>query len=267
MRLLAVFSIVALFSLAGNGGFGVSSAQGGVINNSVTWGSQPTSNQAITKANAGTIVQNSQTINVGWQTGYGKANVNVYSGTIANSYPWNVLAGTNFFPAGETPTQALFLGFDTDNDTTNNTAGSLSATNLQKITFSSPITNPYLYFSYVQYGAIYDLSAYTGATMIDGSAVNFTNGLLTSTINAPDVPGFSAIIGLTGTFSQISFNINASAYSFTHAISYLTIAAPVTATPSPSSSVPEPTSLAISGLGALCVALRARRKRTTATIS
>lgn len=243
-----VSRFLCFFCLLGLGTANVSS--GGTIINSVSWANQTT--QLLSKANGGTIVQNGTTITVGWETGPGQVN-SIPTGTIGATRNWSQIFGTNVFGA-DSPTGSLRIGFDTDNVA----GGPYSATNPQKIKFSSPIIDPYLYVMYVQKGATYDFRGYTDVSVADiyPTAV-FSGGLLTGTAN--DTPQAALILSFKGSYSEIAFNVDASGMTTQQAFSEISIAAPVSAFSS--AAVPEPGSLAMCGIGALSLAYKTRRRR------
>ena len=202
----------------------------------VTWSTQ--SSQSLTKSNAGSLMPGSSSISLGYSTGYGNGGGggSQLAGTTNLLVDFNVYQGTNYFLGSDTVMTALRIGFGT-----NNAGAGSGATNLQTFTFSQAVTDPYIFIAYAQNGVVYDFSAYT-TTVLDSFGVASsvvgsgpaTGRRMTGNVGSPnDLPNVGFILQLTGTFTQIQFNIDATNRNSTYASSLFTIAAPLSAAPVP----------------------------------
>lgn len=225
---------------------------------SVTWSTQ--SSQLLSKSNAGSLTPGSTPITVGYSTGYGNGGGggSQIAGTTNLAVNWNLYNPTNAFNATDSVTTALRIGFGSTDNTTS--ASNKTATSLQTFTFSQAVTNPYIYMTYVQGGVVYDFSAYT-TTVIDSGGVAFsvpsssgaaTGRTVTGSFNT-DSPNAGFILQLTGSFTQIQFNVDSSGWTGAYFSSIMTIAAPLTA-----SSVP---GAGLAGLATVGLAGMSRRRR------
>jgi hypothetical protein len=189
-------------------------------------------NQQLSRANAGTLVQNGSNITVGYTTGYGNGGGGgtQLAGITNLAVDWNSYNPTNALTTGSgQAVGALRIGFGTDNS-----GAGTGATNLQTITFSQAVVDPYIYLTYAQGGVIYDFSAYT-TTVLDSGGVSFsvpassgaaTGRTVTGSFNT-DSPNSGFILQLTGSFTQIQFNVDASGRTGIYNSSIMTIVAPL----------------------------------------
>jgi len=224
------------------------------------------SSQNLSNASAGTLVQNGNTITVGYTTGLGNGGGGgtQLSGTTNLAVDWNNYNPTNALTTGTgQAVGALRIGFGTDNS-----GGGYEATNLQTITFSQVVVNPYIYMIYAQGGVVYDFSAYT-TTVLDSGGVSFSvpassgaaTGRTVTGSFTTDSPNAGFILQLTGSFTQIQFNVDASGRTggpdnpsnSPYASSQITIVAPLSA-----SSVP---GAGLAGLATVGLAGVSRRQR------
>jgi hypothetical protein len=214
-----------------------------------TWNNisaQPTpSAGVVSNSNAGTLVQNGNNITVGYSTGLGNGGNGgtQLSGTTNLAVDWNNYSPTNAQTNGLSGQAmgALRIGFGTDNS-----GGGYGAVNLQTITFSQAVVDPYIYMIYAQGGVVYDFSAYT-TTVVDSLGVNFS------------VPAGSGAAGrtVTGAITTDSPNVDASGRTGTspYASSQITIVAPLTA----ASSVPGAGVVGLATVGLAGISRRRRR--------
>lgn len=234
-----------------------SSASAATIS-AMTWSTQ--SSQSLTKSNAGSLMPGSSSISVGYSTGYGNGGSggSQIAGTTNLAVNWNLYNPTNAFNATDNVTTALRIGFGSTDNTTS--ASNKTTTSLQAFTFSQAVTNPYIYMTYVQGGVVYDFSSYT-TTVIDSGGVSFsvpsssgaaTGRTVTGSLNT-DSPNSGFILQLTGSFTQIQFNVDSSNWTGAYFSSIMTFAAPLSA-----SSVP---GTGLAGLAILGLAAGNRRRR------
>ena len=237
-----------------------------------TWNNisaQPTpSAGVVSNSNAGTLVQNGNNITVGYSTGLGNGGGGgtQLSGTTNLAVDWNNYSPTNAQTNGLSGQAmgALRIGFGTDNS-----GGGYGAVNLQTITFSQAVVDPYIYMIYAQGGVVYDFSAYT-TTVVDSLGVNFSvpagSGAAGRTVTGAfntDSPNAGFILQLTGSFTQIQFNVDASGRTggpnnpsnSPYASSQITIVAPLTA----ASSVPGAGVVGLATVGLAGISRRRRR--------
>ncbi|MGA0287314.1 MAG: hypothetical protein ACO3QA_09800 [Phycisphaerales bacterium] len=226
------------------------------------------SSQNLSNASAGTLVQNGNTITVGYTTGLGNGGGGgtQLSGTTNLAVDWNNYNPTNALTTGTgQAVGALRIGFGTDNS-----GGGYEATNLQTITFSQAVVDPYIYMIYAQGGVVYDFSAYT-TTVVDSLGVNFSvpagsgaaTGRTVTGALTTDSPNAGFILQLTGSFTQIQFNVDASGRTggpnnpsnSPYASSQITIVAPLTA----ASSVPGAGVVGLATVGLAGISRRRRR--------
>ncbi len=222
----------------------------------VTWSTQ--SSQLLSKSNAGSLTQNSNSISLGYSTGLGNGGGggSQLAGTTNALVDFNSFQGTNYFAGSDTVTTALRIGFGT-----NNAGAGSGATNLQTFTFSQAVTDPYIFIAYAQNGVVYDFSSYT-TTVLDSLGVASsvvgsgpaTGRTMTGNVGSPnDIPNVGFILQLTGTFTQIQFNIDARNRNSTYASSLFTIAAPLSASVVPGAG--------LAGLATIGLAGMSRRRR------